>query len=67
MSYYKRKNDEAGISTRNAVLAVLMAIVLFGGFMARDTLQAAFFEHKQSIDVTGEWLGILLNLYLLTA
>jgi hypothetical protein len=63
MSYYKRKNDEAGISTRNAVLAVLMAVVLFGGFMARDTLQAAFFEHKQSIDVTGEWLGIVTEDY----
>ena len=62
MSYYKRKNDE-GISTRHALLAVLMAVVLFGGFMARDTLQAAFFEHKQNIDVTGEWLGIVTEDY----
>jgi hypothetical protein len=63
MGYYKRKNDEVGFGVNRIVLAVLMAVVLFGGFMARDTLQAAFFEHRQDINVTGEWLGIVTEDY----
>jgi hypothetical protein len=64
MSYYKHKNSEqAGISVGRALLAVLMIAVLVGGFAARDTLRALFFEPKQDMDIAGEWLGIITEDY----
>lgn len=63
MSYYKRKNDEVGISVNRALLAVLMLVVLFGGFMARDTIRSVVFDYQDNVDVSGEWLGLITEDY----
>ncbi|MDQ7026278.1 MAG: hypothetical protein Q9P01_02170 [Anaerolineae bacterium] len=63
MSYYKRKKDEVDISVNRALWAVLMLVVLFGGFMARDTLRSALFDYQENVDVNGEWIGLITEDY----
>lgn len=63
MNYYNRSNEAFELPRGRAFWAIMIAVVLVGGFMIRGAMQSPLSEPVQDIDITGEWIGIVTEDY----